>query len=71
MSESSIQLTPEWKELLLEEFSKPYLLELKKFLKEEKISGRRIYPVSNEIFAAFNITPLANVKVIIDRKSVV
>lgn len=53
-----------WKELLNDQFSSSYFLELKKFLIEEK-AKHRIYPPGNEIFNAFNLTPPGKVRVVI------
>ncbi len=53
-----------WKEILKDEFHKPYFTELKQFLVEEKKSYT-IYPKGSEIFAAFNLTPFQNVRVVI------
>lgn len=53
-----------WKEILIEEFQKSYFTELKNFLVEEK-SRYAIYPKGSEIFAAFNLTPFQNVRVVI------
>jgi uracil-DNA glycosylase len=65
MSDSAIKLTSDWKDLLLDTFSQPYMLELKAFLKNEKSAGRIIYPGSDEIFNAFNTTPLSEVKIVL------
>jgi len=59
------ELEPSWMNVLGEEFSKPYMLELKNFLKQEKAAGHVIYPKSSEIFNAFNKTPFDKVKVVI------
>jgi uracil-DNA glycosylase len=53
-----------WKEILIDEFHKPYFTQLKSFLVEEK-NLYTIYPKGNEIFAAFNLTPFQNVRVVI------
>jgi uracil-DNA glycosylase len=53
-----------WKNLLYKEFSSPYFIELKEFLVQEK-KKHKIYPPGNLIFAAFNLTPVDNVKVVI------
>lgn len=53
-----------WKELLIDEFGKPYFFELKKFLEEEK-QHYVVYPPGPFIFNAFNLTPLPKVKVVI------
>lgn len=60
----SIQLEPEWKEVLLEELSKPYMLELKGFLREEQ-RQHTVYPAGAQIFNAFNQTAFSEVKVVI------
>ena len=65
MNTSKILLPDDWKELLLDEFNKTSMHELKAFLQIEKLSGKKIYPGSNEIFNAFNTTSLKNVKVVL------
>lgn len=54
-----------WLELLEDEFSKPYFLKLKEFLKKERQEGKTIYPPGSRIFAAYDHTPFHNVKVVI------
>ena len=54
-----------WAIHLKEEFKKPYMRELMEFLKEEKDSGKNIYPDQDQIFDAFQMTPFEHVKVII------
>ncbi len=63
--EDRVKIDSDWKELLIDEFSKPYMLNLRKFLLEEKKAGKTIYPESDDIFNAFNYTPFSNTKVII------
>lgn len=53
-----------WKPYLKEEIQKPYFLELKKFLIQEKESGKIIYPKSQNIYNAFDIEP-QKIKVVI------
>jgi uracil-DNA glycosylase len=53
-----------WKKLLIDEFSMPYFYTLKQFLLKEK-KQYIIFPPGPQIFAAFNITPLESVKVVI------
>lgn len=60
-----VQLENSWLEVLKDEFDKPYMIELKKFLLEEKQKGAIIYPPSTQIFAALNATPFDKVKVVI------
>ncbi len=54
----------DWKEALTLEFEKPYFKELSEFLNEEYNSGQ-IFPPKEDIFNAFNYTPLKEVKVLI------
>lgn len=54
----------DWLEPLKPEFSKPYYKELYLKIKEE-YATRQIFPPSGEIFSAFELTPLKDVKVVI------
>jgi uracil-DNA glycosylase len=53
-----------WKEVLIDEFQKPYFQQLKAFLVEEK-SQYAVYPPGNLIFNAFDQTPFNKVKVVV------
>lgn len=53
-----------WKEVLGEEFEKPYFAELKKFLQEEK-TKYAVYPPGGLIFNAFNTTPFDQAQVVL------
>ncbi|MBM7648302.1 uracil-DNA glycosylase [Bacillus ectoiniformans] len=57
-------LTNDWAPLLEEEFSKPYYLKLREFLKEE-YTNHVIYPAMDDIFNALHYTPYEDVKVVI------
>ena len=59
-----IKLHESWKQLLNDEFEKPYFLALKKFLLEEKNGGQTIYPPGSLIFAALDKTPADKVKAV-------
>lgn len=61
----NIRLIDSWKNLLIDEFDKPHMVALKKFLIDEKKRGKIIYPPSNEIFNAFNLLPFDKIKVVI------
>src|SRR5476649_860068 len=61
----AIDLEPSWLEVLGDEFDKDYMISLKKFLKEEKEAGQKIYPKGRDIFNAFWKTPFKDVKVVI------
>lgn len=58
------QIEPSWKEVLKDEFTKEYFVELKRFLIEEK-QNYTIYPKGSDMFNAFSYTPFDNVKVVI------
>ncbi len=61
----AIELEASWLKVLGEEFDKEYMIQLKKFLQEEKQAGKTIYPKGSDIFNAFNKTPFDKVKVVI------
>ena len=61
----AVQLEPSWLAQLEEEFSLPYMAQLRSFLQAEKRAGKRVFPPGEEIFAAFAHTPLQRVKVVI------
>ncbi len=65
MADIAPQIEPSWKEVLAEEFQKPYFQKIKQTLVEEKQNGRTIYPPGPLIFNAFNLTPFDEVKVVI------
>ena len=57
-------ISNDWLAPLTPEFAKPYYKELYKKVKEE-YANHVIFPPSNEVFSAFELTPLADVKVVI------
>ena len=59
------QIEESWKKVLADEFTLPYIIELKKFLVQEKMLGKTIYPQGNKIFAAFDYTPFDKTRVVI------
>jgi uracil-DNA glycosylase len=60
-----IQIFNSWKDILLPEFQKPYMQNLREFLKAELKAKKIIYPSTANTFAALNLTPFENVKVVI------
>ena len=60
-----VKIEESWKEALAAEFEKPYFESLVHFLRQEKAAGKRIYPPGSQIFRAFDLTPLEQVKVVI------
>lgn len=61
----SPQIEASWLQALHDEFQKPYFLQLKAFLQQEKKQGHTIYPPGKQIFNAFDSTPFDKVKVVI------
>ena len=57
-------ITNDWAKALEPEFQKDYYKKLFKFVGQE-YSSTAIYPPGNDIFNAFHLTPLSNVKVVI------
>ena len=60
-----VKIEQSWKEALAGEFEKPYFAELVNFLRQEKAAGKVIYPPGGQIFRAFDLTPVPQVKVVI------
>ncbi|MBO5907094.1 MAG: uracil-DNA glycosylase [Clostridia bacterium] len=59
-----VSLSNDWDEILRGEFSSPYYLELREFLKSE-YSTRRIYPKMEDIYNALRYTSYAGTRVVI------
>ena len=57
-------LSGEWLEALKDEFHQPYYVKLYKTIMQE-YRTRKIFPPADEIFNAFHLTPLSEVKVVI------
>ena len=60
-----VKIEQSWKDALAGEFEKPYFASLVRFLHEEKASGRKVFPPGRQIFHAFELTPVSQVKVVI------
>lgn len=58
-------LEESWQQVLGTEFDKPYMQQLRLFLRSEKDQKKIIYPRTAEVFQAFALTPLTQVKVVI------
>lgn len=54
-----------WKMALSDEFDKDYFIKLTDFVRSEYMSGKTVYPAPINIFNAFNLCPLDQVKVVI------
>ena len=64
ISLDKVKIEQSWKEVLRDEFLAPYFLKLKQNLVRAK-ERATIFPPSNLIFNAFNLTPFDEVKVVI------
>ena len=60
----NVRIAEDWKELLKEEFAKPYFEELTSFVRGEYGSGV-VYPAGRNIFRAFDCCPVDKIKVVI------
>ena len=60
-----VKIEPSWKQALQGEFDKPYFASLVGRLHQEKAAGNVIYPPGSQIFRAFDLTPVSQVKVVI------
>lgn len=60
-----VNIESEWKQVLSDEFSKPYFIQIADYLKTEKAQKKIIYPPGNFIFNAFDKTPFSKIKVVI------
>ncbi|GAC19680.1 uracil-DNA glycosylase [Paraglaciecola arctica] len=54
-----------WEDLLGQEKQLPYFQRMMQFVESERAAGKTIYPPSQDVFNAFNLTKLDNVKVVI------
>ena len=59
-----VDIETSWYELLKDEFEKDYFLKLRKFIKNE-CKTKQIFPHPKNIFKAFELTPVNDVKVVI------
>jgi len=60
----NVDIETSWKAALKDEFNSAYFGDLKSFLKQERAS-HTLYPAGQNIFSAFNKTPINEVKVVI------
>lgn len=64
MLKLSSEINNQWHSVLKQEFSAPYFKDLEQFIIHEQ-KEFDIYPPENEIFNAFNCTPIEDVKVVL------
>ncbi len=60
-----VKIEHSWKNALAGEFEKPYFASLVRFLHDEKSAGKKIFPPGSQIFRAFELTPVSQLKVVI------
>lgn len=60
----NINISDSWKQVLQNEFEKPYFKELTNFVNEEYVTNT-CYPKPNQIFEAFNLCSFEELKVVI------
>lgn len=60
-----VRIEQSWKEVLKDEFEKPYFADIAGWIKTEKQSGKVVYPAGSSIFNAFDLTPFNHVKVVL------
>lgn len=61
---AEVRIANDWKELLKEEFTKPYFDELVRFVRSEYAAGE-VFPAGRNIFRAFDKCPVDKLKVVI------
>ena len=59
------QIPEDWKKLLWDEIEKEYFIEIHNYLGTQIQAGKTVYPEKKDIFAAFDATPVKNIKVVI------
>lgn len=57
-------LEASWKRHLRAEFDQPYMHRLSGLLRSDRSNGRRIFPKGSDMFAALNLTPFDDVRVV-------
>lgn len=61
----NVKIEESWKVALAPEFDKDYFVKLTDFVRAEYMSGRAVYPAPKNIFNAFDLCPINDVKVVI------
>ncbi|MCK6262431.1 uracil-DNA glycosylase [Vibrio sp. ZSDE26] len=54
-----------WQDFIKTEAQKPYFIEMMGIIENERFSGKNIYPSTDNVFKAFELTSFDNVKVVI------
>ena len=61
----NVKIEESWKTALADEFEKDYFIKLTDFVRSQYLTGKKVYPAPGNIFNAFNLCPLDQVKVVI------
>ena len=61
----NVKIEDSWKDILKDEFKKPYFKQITEHIKTEKEQGKVVYPPGPLIFNAFEQTPFNLVKVVL------
>lgn len=59
-----LNIGSDWRQLLNDEFEKPYFTQLTHFV-EEEYRNETVFPPKNQIFQAFNLCPVSETRVVI------
>ena len=60
-----VTLEDSWHRLIGDQFDQPYMQSLREFLLGEKKAGKRVYPPGAQMFAALDLVPVEQVRVVI------
>lgn len=61
----NVKIQESWKTALADEFDKDYFIKLTDFVRAQYLSGHQVFPEPKNIFNAFNLCHLPDVKVVI------
>ncbi len=61
----TVALEHSWQSLIGDQFDRPYMRALREFLLSEKRAGKRVYPPGPQMFAAMDLVPVEQVKIVI------
>ena len=61
----TVALEHSWQSLIGDQFDQPYMQTLREFLLSEKRAGKRVYPPGPQMFAAMDLVPVEQVKIVI------
>ena len=61
----TVALEHSWQSLIGDQFDQPYMQTLREFLLSEKRAGKRVYPPGPHMFAAMDLVPVEQVKIVI------